>query len=59
MLCSDGLSDLVDDEAITRTLIAKPVSKDACEQLVQMALDAGGRDNVTVVVAGYNFPTAD
>ncbi len=59
MLCSDGLSDLVDDEAITKTLIAKPVSKDACEQLVQMALDAGGRDNVTVVVAGYNFPAAD
>ena len=59
MLCSDGLSDLVDDEAITKTLIAKPVSKDACEQLVQMALDAGGRDNVTVVVAGYNFPAVD
>lgn len=59
MLCSDGLSDLVDDEAITKTMIAKPVSKDACEQLVQMALDAGGRDNVTVVVAAYNFPAAD
>ena len=59
MLCSDGLSDLVDDEAITKTLIAKPGSKEACEQLVQMALDAGGRDNVTVVVAGYNFPAED
>ena len=59
MLCSDGLSDLVDDEAITNTLIAKPGSKEACEQLVQMALDAGGRDNVTVVVAGYNFPAED
>jgi PPM family protein phosphatase len=59
MLCSDGLSDLVDDEAITKTLIAKPGSKEACEQLVQMALDAGGRDNVTVVVAGYEFPAAD
>ena len=59
MLCSDGLSDLVDDEAITKTLIDKPVSKDACEQLVQMALDAGGRDNVTVVVAAYNFPATD
>jgi protein phosphatase len=56
MLCSDGLTDLVDDEAITKAMLAKPASKDACGQLVQMALDAGGRDNVTVVVAAYRFP---
>jgi protein phosphatase len=56
LLCSDGLSDLVDDEAMTKTLLAAPASSDACAQLVQMALDCGGRDNVTVVVASYNFP---
>ena len=56
LLCSDGLSDLVDDEMMTRTLLGAPASSDACAQLVQMALDSGGRDNVTVIVASYTFP---
>jgi PPM family protein phosphatase len=56
LLCSDGLSDLVDDEALTKALLGAPASNDACAQLVQMALDHGGRDNVTVVVASYTFP---
>jgi PPM family protein phosphatase len=56
LLCSDGLSDLVDDEAMTRTLLGAPLSSDACAQLVKMALDSGGRDNVTVIVASYTFP---
>jgi protein phosphatase len=56
LLCSDGLTDLVDDDAITETLAAKPASGDACDRLIELALDAGGRDNVTVIVAGYTFP---
>jgi protein phosphatase len=55
LLCSDGLTDLVDDDAITRVLSAAPSADDACAQLVQLALDRGGRDNVTVVVAAYEF----
>ena len=31
-------------------------SSDACERLVQRALDSGGRDNVTVIVAAYRLP---
>jgi protein phosphatase len=58
LLCSDGLTDLVDDETISRTLSAFESSKDACEKLVQLALEDGGRDNVTVIVAGYIFPEA-
>ena len=58
MLCSDGLSDLVDEESINRTLGEKTASAHACEQLVRRALDRGGRDNITVIVAGYNFPDA-
>ena len=56
LLCSDGLSDLVDDETISRTLAGSASSNDACAKLVQLALDRGGRDNVTVVVAAYSFP---
>jgi PPM family protein phosphatase len=51
LLCSDGLTDLVDDAAITSTLVGMPTSSDACAQLVQLALDAGGRDNITALVA--------
>jgi serine/threonine protein phosphatase PrpC len=56
MLCSDGLTDLVDDETITRILQETTRSSDACERLVQRALDSGGRDNVTVIVAAYRLP---
>lgn len=58
LLCSDGLTDLVDDETITRILLATTRSREACDQLVQQALDNGGRDNVTVIVAAYQLPKA-
>ena len=35
LLCSDGLTDLVDDDAITETLAATPASGEACDRLVQ------------------------
>ncbi len=47
MLCSDGLSDMVDDKRIA-SLLADGVDADA---LCQAAEDAGGRDNVSVIVA--------
>ena len=56
LLCSDGLTDLVDDETITEILLEATRSSDACERLVQQALDSGGRDNVTVIVAAYGIP---
>jgi protein phosphatase len=56
LLCSDGLSDLVDDETISQTLAAASSSQDACSALVQLALDRGGRDNITVIVAAYTLP---
>jgi protein phosphatase len=51
LLCSDGLTDIIDDEAIANILLETPRSSEACERLVQRALDAGGRDNVTVILA--------
>lgn len=51
LLCSDGLVDEVTDEAITEILLAHPVDPQAAAQaLVDAANDAGGRDNITVVV---------
>jgi serine/threonine protein phosphatase PrpC len=51
LLCSDGLSDLVDDEVIAATL-RDVADREACaDRLVGLALEAGGRDNVSVVVA--------
>ena len=56
LLCSDGLTDLVDDEAIAATLSAKKTSKDACAELMRQALAGGGRDNITVIVGDYALP---
>ena len=51
LLCSDGLCDMVDDEDISMTLQALGGNlKLAAQQLVQMANDAGGRDNVSVIL---------
>ena len=55
LLCSDGLTDLVDDDAIRQVLIDYRESAEACRRLVDLALAAGGKDNVTVVVASYTF----
>jgi serine/threonine protein phosphatase PrpC len=56
LLCSDGLTDMVDDGAIATILQEATGSSEACERLVQRALDNGGRDNVTVIVAMYRIP---
>jgi serine/threonine protein phosphatase PrpC len=52
LLCSDGLSDLVEDEEIQLTLSALSANLElAAHQLVQMANDNGGKDNISVVLA--------
>ena len=56
LLCSDGLHDMVEDEAIAEILKRERASNPGCEALVKSALDNGGKDNVTVVVAGYRIP---
>jgi len=51
LLCSDGLSGFVSGETIARTLYELADVDTCAERLVQLALRAGGGDNVTVVVA--------
>ena len=55
LLCTDGLTDCVDDDTIAATLAAARVSSDACQRLLQLALDGGGRDNITAVVATFSL----
>ena len=56
MLCSDGLSDMVEDRAIAGCLSENPEPDAAAIALTQMALRNGGKDNITVVVAQYTIP---
>jgi protein phosphatase len=55
LLCSDGLTDMVDPVAIDSILRSAASSNDACQTLVELALQNGGKDNVTVVLARYRF----
>ena len=51
LLCSDGLTDMVRDEEIGLALSSLRTNlKTAAQQLIQMANDNGGRDNVSVVL---------
>jgi protein phosphatase len=49
LLCSDGLTTMVKDDAIAAILAEAPVLDLAVQQLVDTANEAGGRDNITVV----------
>jgi protein phosphatase len=59
LLCSDGLTEMVDEEAIAAVLRIPGPASDACRELVDLALQAGGEDNVTVVLGRYRIPEAD
>jgi protein phosphatase len=53
LLCSDGLTKHVSDEAIAETLVSSDSSKSACERLLASAIDGGGSDNVTVAISRF------
>ena len=55
LLCTDGLTEMVTEETIASVLGDASSSKLACESLIDLALGAGGLDNVTVVLARYQF----
>ncbi|HTU66909.1 MAG TPA: Stp1/IreP family PP2C-type Ser/Thr phosphatase [Steroidobacteraceae bacterium] len=61
ILCSDGLSDMVEDEDIRLTISTFGANLDTvAKQLIQLANENGGRDNVSVVLAQANeaFPAS-
>ncbi len=50
LLCSDGVSEMLDDPTIARILAESADPRDAADRLVGAAVAAGGRDNATAVV---------
>ncbi len=57
LLCSDGLTEELSETEIAEVLRATEGSSEACQSLVNLALQKGGKDNVTVVLARYSIPT--
>jgi protein phosphatase len=53
LLCSDGLTHGVSEQAIEQAMNEHPEPAQACEALERLALEAGGEDNITVIVGRY------
>jgi protein phosphatase len=54
MLCSDGLCGYATESAIAHVLTTEPDAAKAASKLINLALERGAPDNVTVVIAGVN-----
>lgn len=52
LLCSDGLSDMASDEEIAAVLAERNVDK-AADELLELALNNGGRDNISVILLDF------
>ena len=50
LLCSDGLTDMLEDEETYRILTGEGTIQQRAQALVQAANDNGGRDNIAVIV---------
>ncbi|MCL2748345.1 MAG: Stp1/IreP family PP2C-type Ser/Thr phosphatase [Oscillospiraceae bacterium] len=50
LLCSDGLTNVVDDQEILHEVQGGVEPEQACRQLLRLACDRGGPDNITVVI---------
>jgi protein phosphatase len=54
LVCSDGLTEMVDDGTVCAALGAADDPRAACQDLVARANAAGGKDNITVIVARFD-----
>ena len=57
LLCSDGLHGMLSDEEIAAVLREEADVDRAASRLMHMAMDAGGHDNITVLLAEYREET--
>ena len=55
LICSDGLSDMVKPDEIAAVLNASSNSQEKSKTLFDLAMEAGGKDNITVLIAHYRF----
>jgi protein phosphatase len=56
LLCTDGLTDMVDNNTIGSVLSGAATADEACQVLLAAALKNGGKDNVTIALARYRIP---
>lgn len=56
LICSDGVTTELEDEVIEGVLAAETDPQSAAEHLVRLAVEAGGRDNITSIVVDGNRP---
>jgi len=56
LLCTDGLTDMVEDVDIETIMNSSRSAESACQNLIDRAVSNGGRDNVTVIIARYSVP---
>jgi protein phosphatase len=54
LLCSDGLSGMVQDRAIWEIVQQAPDIEAAAEKLIAMAMENGGEDNITVILIAFD-----
>jgi len=54
LLCSDGLCDMADDEAIRRVWLGSSDIHNAADSLVALAIEGGGEDNITVGIVSVS-----
>jgi PPM family protein phosphatase len=54
LLCSDGLTEMLTNDAIAATLRAELEPEPACRALLTQANEAGGRDNITLVIVRFD-----
>jgi protein phosphatase len=59
LVCSDGLTNELEDDEIARLIGEAPTLAAAAQALVDAAVAAGGRDNVTVIVVEMKGPRPD
>lgn len=50
LLCSDGLTDMLEDDEICNILINNSLPKDIVEELLSTSLAKGGKDNITITI---------
>jgi protein phosphatase len=58
MLCTNGLTDMLDDHRIAEVLALRRQPAEQCAILTELANRAGGGDNITVILAEYHIPGA-
>ena len=57
LLCSDGLTDMVDNLTISQLLSQMDTPEQGAKALLKAALDGGGKDNITAIVCRVRAAT--